>query len=150
VRERFWQYVVVPDDDSCWEWVGRVNCDSYGSINGGKEFNNKKLQATHVSYLIQHGSLPPKGKYLCHTCDNPGCVNPNHIFVGTQTDNMHDAINKGRIKGTALSDDDVAFIRYAYKNKILNQKELALKFNCSASHISKIISNNKRKIQCQI
>jgi HNH endonuclease len=90
VIKRFWSYVIKTD--SCWLWASCKPTD-YGHIN----IDYKTYQTHCISYEIAFGEIP-KGLVVCHTCDIPSCVNPAHLFVGTQQDNMQDMIAKGRRK----------------------------------------------------
>lgn len=81
----------------CWEWVGArksKNIRSHGhfSLGGGDT-----IVASRMSYILFKGPIPKK-LYVCHTCDNPPCVNPHHLFLGTQKDNMQDCLRKGRFR----------------------------------------------------
>ena len=84
----------------CWEWIGLKTDFGYGIVPYyfTRKYNEKL--AHRVSYLINKGSLPKwegyKSKCVLHICDNPACVNPDHLFLGTHTDNMRDMHNKGR------------------------------------------------------
>lgn len=84
----------VTKTDTCWIWNGKKNNKGYGLIYAGR--NN--VLAHRFSYEMKFGKIP-KGKFGCHKCDNPICVNPDHIFIGTQHDNMRDASLKGRLNG---------------------------------------------------
>lgn len=88
--DRFWKK--VDKNGNCWEWVAARNSEGYGSfgING-------KTQLTHrVSWVLSNGPIPD-GLLVCHHCDNPSCVNPGHLFLGTDKDNIQDALKKGRL-----------------------------------------------------
>lgn len=112
--ERFWAQ--VNKTDGCWEWTGSL-IDGYGSIR----LNSKpggSPRAHRFSYELHCGPIP-QGLQVLHHCDNRKCVRPDHLFAGTQTDNMRDMVAKGRnsdVRGeknpnARLSADDVAEIR---------------------------------------
>ena len=85
---------VVRDDcmpNGCHIWTASVNHKGYGTVG----FNGKTYRAHRVSYTIYKGQIPD-GLQVCHRCDNPPCVNPAHLFLGTQSDNEKDKIAKGR------------------------------------------------------
>lgn len=87
--ETFWNR--VDKSGECWEWLGGKDRDGYGRI----VINGKWWGSHRLSYTLVKGEIP-KGLVICHSCDNPGCVNPSHLFVGTQTDNVKDMDSKGR------------------------------------------------------
>lgn len=89
--EFFWTKVHKLGPDECWEWLGSKDKDGYGRYN----MKPTRYGAHRISYQIENGTIPP-GQVICHTCDNPGCVNPKHLFAGTQLDNIKDMDNKGR------------------------------------------------------
>lgn len=96
VEEVFWSK--VKRSDECWEWTGAIRKDGYGSAWNGK----RQMPAHRLSYELTNGSMPAE-LYACHACDNPGCVNPSHIFPGTPKDNMQDKVAKGRhVSGNSL------------------------------------------------
>lgn len=81
--------------DECWEWIGGVKL--YPSIRTGRLYGLKmKEPASRVAYRLSSGFDIPDGMFICHKCDNPRCVNPAHLFLGTPKDNTQDKINKGR------------------------------------------------------
>lgn len=86
---RFWDNVVKTPN--CWYWVGCKNSNGYGNIR-----INYKIYLTHrLSYFIYFGDIP-ENMCVCHTCDNPSCVNPAHLWVGSRSENTRDMIKKGR------------------------------------------------------
>lgn len=78
----------IKEKDSCWMW-GNKNLHNMFLLNG------KNMGAHRASWILHKGEIP-NGLFVCHHCDNPGCVNPEHLFLGTAKDNVHDMINKGR------------------------------------------------------
>lgn len=88
--ERFWKR--VNKGDGCWEWTGSTH-KGYASL----QIKQKKFGAHRVSYTIANGPIP-EGFSICHKCDNPKCVRPDHLFAGTSQDNTTDRIAKGRGK----------------------------------------------------
>lgn len=92
-EERFWSRVVKGGPDECWPWVG-ANTRGYGILS----VNDKNTKSTRFSWALHHGVPFPEHLDCCHTCDNPPCVNPAHLFPGTASDNAKDAVAKGRVK----------------------------------------------------
>jgi len=89
-KERFWQK--VHKTDRCWLWIGGKFGSGYGAFND----RNRKPQGAHrISWLFHFGEIP-SGLLVCHHCDNPICVRPDHLFVGTEKDNQVDRVRKGR------------------------------------------------------
>jgi hypothetical protein len=90
IEKRFWSYVQKPIGEGCWLWTGAID-GGYGRMT----VNKKGIYAHRISYMLHKGNIPDTIK-VCHTCDNPLCVRIDHLYLGTQQDNMDDRDNKGR------------------------------------------------------
>lgn len=125
----------------CWLWHGAIQNKGYGHF----PHKGSHLGAHRYSYVLFKGDIP-KGLFVCHHCDNPACVNPVHLFVGTPTDNTHDAMSKGRLaRGTSngrtkLTPIQAAYIRRIWKPHVPPyQYELAAQFGVSRRTIWEIV-----------
>jgi hypothetical protein len=96
MNDRFWKRARVAEGfNSCWLWQGSTHRQGYGRV-GYK--GNRAAFAHRVSWELTHGPIPD-GAHVLHRCDNPPCVNPAHLFLGTHQDNMRDMADKGRAPG---------------------------------------------------
>jgi len=138
-EERFDSRYTIDMDTRCWNWTARTSCDGYGQLR----VEGKITLAHRYSYSRFKGKIP-EGEYVCHRCDNPSCVNPDHLFTGTQFDNMADMMAKGRarhVRGeqhsqTKFTTDDVKEIWRCIKNE--PRASIARRFNTTSSAISRI------------
>ena len=137
---RFWAKVDKRGPDDCWEWKESVRRGGYGAFG----VNKKVVSAHRFSWEMHNGPIP-EGMFVCHTCDNPLCVNPNHLFLGTHSDNMADAANKDRMRrwerargeshGNAkLTEDQV----YEIRDDTRMPKEIAKEYGVNGPAVSKI------------
>lgn len=144
-EERFWRY--VKKTDGCWLWVGSSkNSKGYGMLQKIGGSKGKGILAHRLSYIIHKGEIPD-GLVVMHACDNPACVNPDHLSVGTQSQNILEAIAKGRKKppklphftgvdhpGAKFTEQDIRDIRA----QGMNDTVLAKKYGVAASTIRRI------------
>lgn len=97
---RFWAKVNRLESDDCWPWTSpSVGRDGRGRMS----VNGRRVNAPMVSWVLSNGIIPPKGQFACHSCDNPNCVNPSHIWICSNAENMQDASRKKRINGQSVT-----------------------------------------------
>jgi DNA-binding XRE family transcriptional regulator len=143
-KNRIENKVELVTESGCWIWMGTTTSRGYGQLID----DNKKYYAHRASYEAFIGEIP-KGMYVCHRCDNRFCVNPNHLFVGTQKDNLQDMRNKGRsTRGeknaqAKLTHAQVAMIKVCLKHKAQKDEQLAKQFGVSRQTIN-LIKQGKR------
>ena len=153
--EHLWKRLLnscIEDESSeCWLWLRHTNNDGYGRLT----VNGRGISAHRLSYSLKKGDIP-LNLNVCHSCDNPRCINPDHLFTGTQSDNMKDCYEKGRSKicpvsfkgekntASKLKDKDISEIR---KRLIKGEKQssIARHFNVSQAQISNIKRGRQRK-----
>jgi hypothetical protein len=136
--EQFWSF--VKKTDRCWEWLGARLKRGYGNYRGGR----RKALAHRYSWEMHFGPIPD-GLWVLHKCDNPGCVRPDHLFLGTHLDNMADMTAKGRSthgeRGTMvrLTEGQVREIHARYATGKITQKDLAADYGISRAEIGMIV-----------
>ena len=142
---RFWSRVAKGTPTECWEWQGYY----FGSLGyGGVKLAGKSWYAHRIAYYLYYGKDP--GEHcVCHKCDNPKCCNPKHLWLGTQSDNEQDKVQKGRWVGrdqrgsknvlAKLTDEKVREIRRLYATGECTQAKLAEQFSVSYVAISYIV-----------
>lgn len=157
---RFWEKVdKSKGENSCWEWTRYKDKDGYGQLR----FKGRMYLAHRFSYMTYVGAIP-EGMLICHKCDNPSCVNPDHLFIGTHLDNKRDCIKKGRLnprKGgdhhcrlhpeliirggehykAKLSNSQALEIRNLHSREGIKLKDAIRKYKISRSSFYRIINN---------
>lgn len=141
VEKRFWKYVDKSTD--CWVWKGCRNKLGYGCVL----VDGKPQLAHRVSYVLSGKSIPD-GLLVCHSCDNPPCVNPFHMFIGTPKENSLDMVKKGRhwnCKGernpsVKLRQERVSEIRELYSTGKYSSRAIGKLYGVSKTQIMKIVN----------
>lgn len=145
VEDRFWAKVEIKGEDDCWNWTASKEILwGYGQFR----FRSRTQKSHRVSWVLVYGEIP-ENQCVLHKCDNPACVNPNHLFLGTHQDNVKDRDAKGRQshsmgrKGIEhnqhkLCNEDVICIRVLYQAGIV-QREIAKMYNVHVMTINNIV-----------
>jgi|DEB3_MinimDraft_2_1074329.scaffolds.fasta_scaffold08932_3 hypothetical protein len=144
------------DPSECWLWTGASIRGGYGHFRRKINGIQKMYKAHRFSYehFNNNGEMLPSSTLVCHKCDNPKCVNPQHLFLGTQQDNINDKIKKGRLKWgikrgfRIISEDDVKKIKEDYASGLYSMKEVGVRNNTSASQVCRIVNGitHNRKV----
>jgi len=139
-EERFWSKVKRIPFHECWEWLGATR-GGYGRLCRNRQW----FSAHRISYELTKGMIP-KGMCVCHSCDNPGCVRPDHLFLGTHVENMKDMVKKGRAskrKGSShprskLTENKIVEIR----KENLSMSKIAAKYGIGKTTVFHILNKN--------
>lgn len=140
--QRFWVKVDIKNPETCWLWKGSKSANGYGSFSTTHDHAVRIIQSHRFSYELIKGKIPD-GLLVLHKCDTPLCVNPRHLFLGTQKDNMIDRAIKGRCQKL----NNYNKINENQKNEIINKykpnkygfSKLAKEYGVSCSTIRKIL-----------
>ena len=163
IAQRFYDKVTKPETgplcngERCHLWTGAHGISGHGQLRIGAR-GTPIIMVHRIAYALANGEAP-EGFEICHACDNPPCVNANHLFVGTHADNMADASNKKRFplefenNKTVLSDIQVREIRREWAQSPhgtrwkpgLTMGELGRRFGVSQPHVSAIIAHKQRR-----
>lgn len=134
------------NESDCWEWQGAKNAKGYGLITFYDKASGKRrcTSAHRYMYALKKRIKLQRSECVCHRCDNPACINPRHMFVGSPKDNMQDMIAKGRRAKRHAYHHRVKTIPNEVAEGIRNEPEgkrpgwIAAKYNVSVSYVSKI------------
>lgn len=138
----FWNKVAITaNDEKCWEWTGSLARKHYGLLR----LNGKLFRSHRISYLIYTG-VDPNQLCVLHSCDNPKCVNPKHLSLGTHGNNMEDMVLKGRagsLRGidnphSKLTEQQALDIKSEYNLRTLSTYKIAKKYNVSQGTVCAI------------
>lgn len=146
INQRFWKK--VQKTNSCWLFTGGL-ARGYGHFS----YEDKPIKAHRFSWIIHFGAIP-KNKLVCHKCDIRNCVNPDHLFLGTQRDNIQDMIQKGRINragenghNSRLTQKQVDNLRSLRLSQKLTYQKLGELFGISLMHAYRIVNFIRWKVQ---
>lgn len=155
IEERLWRHVdqrgptLIPELGECWIWIGATDKKNYGKIQAGTFAAPRLVQTHRVSYEIAYGPIPT-GSNVLHRCDNPPCLRPTHLFVGTYADNARDKVAKGRqIRGenhpaAKLTNEQVREIR-SLDWEVTSPGAVAKRYGVSYFTIRKILRGDSYK-----
>jgi hypothetical protein len=154
--EQFWANVAK--GDGCWEWQGVRKTEGYGRWGVGIKAYGHGGVAHRMSWILANGPIPA-GMLVCHRCDNPPCVRPDHLFLGTAVDNNRDRDAKGRArwldrefqpsgeKSHAAKYSDVELARWRHLHYVegLNYNQIATSVGCTREWVRQVVKGNVRK-----
>ena len=142
--ERFKKKFVQGNEDECWNWLGAKMGRGYGVLRVGDRNVGTMIGAHRLAWQLSNREIP-EGKMVLHKCNNKGCVNPNHLYLGSGSDNMMDRIRDGYAHSQSLArklfDEDVQVIRGLLKIGGLSQELIAKMFKVSQGTISDVNIN---------
>lgn len=141
-KKRFWDKVKIGSKKECWLWTASTNKRGQGQFR--VHYGRQMDVTSRVSWMIHSEKWIPKGLWVLHHCDNPSCVNPDHLWLGTPKDNTQDMLKKGRHRtrspkgenqwNAVLTEKDIEWIRVSR----LSQQEIANSLGISQAHVSRI------------
>jgi hypothetical protein len=139
----FWKHVDKKSDDECWEWTACRHKKGYGMF--GTDLKHCGNKAHRAAWILTHGPITD-GLHVCHSCDNPPCCNPKHLFLGTNLDNVRDKVAKGRAKGhpgelnnnSKLTRQDIIEIRDLHAHRIFPNTVIASLYGILPLHVWQI------------
>ena len=159
LAERLWRRVIRTGGDGCHVWQGATDVFGYGIIGSDVGKRGSTIPTHRASWALAYGPIP-EGLYVLHTCDNPPCVRPDHLFLGTKRDNNLDMVTKGRHAaqiGTQnapsgerhrmakLTEEQVLDIRSRHGARLASVQQLAEEHDVSMAHVYKIVRGESWK-----
>ena len=146
-KNSFWKRVKIGDTtEDCWEHQNK-SYNEYGHVQLKLRYltgnKNPHYKAHVISWILENGKDVPQDKYVLHSCNNPRCVNPNHLYLGTHQDNMRDKsdhIGHGVQKALDI-------LKWCETHPLDSHKEVSKIFNCSRQHVDDIVNNKPRYLR---
>lgn len=144
LKARFWAKV-SQDGDGCWLWTAAQRGAGYGSI----KIEGKVHDSHRVAWILHNGTHVPAGQVVMHTCDNRSCCRPDHLQLGTYSENYTDAISKGRVKPfrptrtEPLSRGELVRLRDEYTRGV-SRRQLSRKFNVAPTTLTRILGSGAK------
>lgn len=150
ILERLEKYRKINSETGCWEWRGMKTNKGYGSMGIRAKGSHVHKLVHRIAYEYYVGKIP-ENIFVCHHCDNPPCFNPIHLFLGTQSDNLQDALRKGRLprgsnhRSSKLTEAKVREIRAKYKFRSYSYRRIATEYGVDPMTIFYIVSGKNWK-----
>jgi len=146
--KKFLSKFTIGEDDDCWNWNGRLDNGGYGKLSASTP-KHTTLMAHRVSYTLYVGNIMD-GMIIMHMCDNPRCVNPKHLMMGTQKENIEDCVNKNRRSpqdgsnnnSAKLTEDEVKQILKLYIEESMNAEVIAEKYRVGRKTVFRIVNGD--------
>ena len=144
-EEQFWGYVNTRDPDECWDWTRGKDQAGYGIVL----LNGRRDRTHRIAWSLTRGDIPA-GLFVCHHCDRPSCCNPNHLFLGSNSENIEDARRKGRMSlppvnrgedhyNTNMTNELVMAARLKYATGKYTLRDIANEYKTSISMVHALV-----------
>lgn len=137
---------IEKDKNNCWNWIGVLAGGGYGRLR----FEGKNIAAHRLSYKLFKGEIG-ENLFVCHSCDNKKCLNPDHLWIGTLQDNVNDAVKKGRVNMKGVKNRFCSLTEHQIeefiilRNESITYQRLSRIFNSSEQHLRNIFKGRIRK-----